>query len=83
MCVLMPESSQIRSLEPPIAATRFSEAVARASTPQNPLRVVDLRDSMPDELFFDYVHLNDEGRARFSAFLGQRLNEQVMAKSSQ
>jgi len=29
------------------------------------------------------VHLNDEGRARFSAYLGQRLNEQVMAKSSQ
>jgi len=80
MCVLMPESSQLRDLAPPIVATRFSEAVARTSTPQAPLRVIDLRDSMPDELFRDYAHLNDEGRSRFSALLGERLSDEPRAK---
>jgi hypothetical protein len=83
MFVLMPESSQLRSLAPPIAATRFSEAVAMASTPRAPVRVVDLRDLMPDEFFYDYAHLNDEGRSRLSELFGERISDQPVAKVSQ
>jgi hypothetical protein len=79
----MPESSQLRNLAPPIVATRFSEAVARASTAQAPLQVIDLRESMPDELFRDYAHLNDEGRSRISALLGERLSDEPRAQTSQ
>lgn len=75
VCVLMPEGSQFRSLCPPIIAARFAEAVAAASTPQNPLQVVDMRASMPDAVFYDYVHLNQEGRLRFSRLLATRLSD--------
>jgi hypothetical protein len=76
MCVLMPESAPLRGLAPPIAQTRFAEAIARVSTPQNPVRVIDLRDSMPDEDYFDYTHLSPQGRARFCAWLGSRIGNQ-------
>jgi len=70
VCVLMPETSQLRQLDPTIASTRFAETIARISTPENPLRVVDLRDFMPDDVFFDYTHLNPEGRVQFCKVLG-------------
>jgi hypothetical protein len=73
VCVLMPESSQLRQIVPPIAQTRFAQAVARVSTPENPLRVIDLREAMPDDVYFDYTHLNPDGRVRFCTSFGGRL----------
>jgi hypothetical protein len=76
VCVLMPEGSEFRSWSPPIVAARFADAIAGAATPENPLRVVDMRQSMPDDVFYDYVHLNNEGRRRFSTLLVTRLADQ-------
>jgi hypothetical protein len=76
ICVLMPETSQLRHLAPPIADTRFADTVAAISTPQNPLRVIDLRGMMPDDVYFDYTHLNPEGRAQFCKELGARVSDQ-------
>jgi hypothetical protein len=71
ICVLMPESSQFRALYPPVVVNGFGAAVAAASTPGRPVPVIDLRESMPDEMFYDYSHLNAAGRLEFSARLGR------------
>jgi hypothetical protein len=64
VCVLLPESSKFRRLYPPSASRQF-EAEAKNQS----LEVFDLRDSMPDDLFYDYTHLNQQGRERLSAEL--------------
>jgi hypothetical protein len=69
IAVLMPESSAFRALHPPIIAQRFQEALAQIAVADRPLKLINLRDSMPDNLFYDYVHLNQRGRQRLSELL--------------
>jgi hypothetical protein len=64
VCVLMPETSPMRPYT--AADAQFRRAVA--ALPQ-PMDVIDLRSSMPDELLHDYIHLNKAGRAKFSGLL--------------
>jgi hypothetical protein len=64
VCVLLPESSTFRRLYPPSASRQFAAEAKKQS-----LEVLDLRDSMPDDLFYDYTHLNQQGRERLSAEL--------------
>jgi hypothetical protein len=64
VCVLLPESSKFRRLYPPSASRQFAAEAKKQS-----LEVLDLQDSMPDDLFYDYSHLNQQGRERLSAEL--------------
>jgi len=66
--VLMPETSRLRALEPPIVNERFAQALAAASD-GTPLKVIDLRSAIPDELFWDDAHLNPQGRKQLSTLL--------------
>jgi len=66
--ILMPDHSKIRALYSPDLDRAFRQALAQIS-PAASLPVIDLRDSMPDDLFFDYWHLNPQGRREFSAKL--------------
>jgi lysophospholipase L1-like esterase len=60
----MPESSALRAIYPPVAQTEFDELAQKLR-----LQVVDLRASMPDDLFYDRAHLNAQGRQRLSSEL--------------
>jgi hypothetical protein len=64
--VLMPETSSFRAMQSPIMTLRFQEAAASVAGAGLPLRVIDLRNAMPDDLFYDYIHLNQRGRERLS-----------------
>lgn len=66
--VVLPESAALRALYPPIAAQRFQEAVEAAAAGR-PLPVIDLRAALPDEMYYDYIHPNAQGRAKISAML--------------
>lgn len=70
--VWLPESAQLRKRVPPEAAATFLEVVR--GSPEPPA-VVDLREALPEELFYDLVHPNREGRTRLTELLGERLDE--------
>jgi hypothetical protein len=72
--VLMPVTSDLRSWLPPEATQRMRELIDEVSVGR-PVRVIDLRDAMPDDAFADYAHLNPAGREVFSRLLAQRLSE--------
>ena len=63
--LLMPETTQLRSLEPP-EAHQALKAVLEKSFPAETVPVIDMRDSMKEEYFYDFSHLNWEGRKLFS-----------------
>ncbi|MBW2408941.1 MAG: hypothetical protein JRF72_04020 [Deltaproteobacteria bacterium] len=63
--VLMPESKPLRSQIPSQAFQTLLVDLKRAF-PIDTVPVVDMRDTMPDEYFYDYGHLNWAGRKRFS-----------------
>lgn len=65
LIVLMPESTQLRSLEPP-EALQALESVLENAFPAGTVPVIDMRDSMPEEYFYDFAHLNWAGRKLFS-----------------
>jgi hypothetical protein len=69
--VLMPERSEMRRLIPAVADRAFRVAVGRG----NSAAIVDLRDQVPDSMFYDYAHLNAGGRARVSTEMAARLSE--------
>lgn len=75
VCVLMPESSQLRSLYPSVLASQFADAIASASPPGDPLRVVDLRAAFSDDLFFDCTHLNADGRLQISKLFAKNFGD--------
>jgi hypothetical protein len=64
VCVLMPESPRLTPMYTPEVDASFRRAVA--SLDQR-LEVIDLRKLLPDEMFYDYIHLNSDGRDEFSA----------------
>lgn len=72
--VLMPEHSTLREAVPPVASTLFHDVLAayRAASGR-PLSMLDHRAAIDDAWFFDLAHLNREGRARYSDFLGRTL----------
>jgi hypothetical protein len=73
VCVLMPESSEYRSLySPPIDAV-FDQAL-RFSAQGQAIPVIDLRNALEDTFFYDYAHLNADGRGRLSAILPQTID---------
>jgi hypothetical protein len=70
VCLLMPESADYRALYSPPIATMFDEAL-RFSAHGQPIPVIDLRNALEDTLFYDYAHLNADGRRRLSEVLPQ------------
>jgi hypothetical protein len=65
LIVLMPEAARLRAMEPPEALQALN-AVLENAFPADTVPVIDMRDSMPEEYYFDFTHLNWEGRKRFS-----------------
>ena len=63
--LLMPEATQLRSLEPP-EAHQALKAVLENAFPAETVPIIDMRDSMKEEYFYDFSHLNWEGRKLFS-----------------
>ena len=63
--VLMPEAKHLRSRMPSEALQTLLTDLKNAF-PINTIPVIDMRDVMPDEYFYDYGHLNWAGRKRFS-----------------
>jgi hypothetical protein len=71
--VLMPVTSDLRGWLPPQAHQRMTELIDEVSVGRT-IRVIDLRDAMPDDAFADYAHLSPVGREAFSSLLAMRLN---------
>ena len=63
--LLLPEATQIRSMEPP-EALQALKAVLENAFPADTVPVIDMRDSMSEEYFYDFAHLNWAGRKLFS-----------------
>jgi hypothetical protein len=61
--VLMPESSQLRAVYPSYVDPYFRKAVADLNPPP---QVINLQNALPDEMLYDYDHVNTQGRARLS-----------------
>ena len=61
----MPQATQLRSMEPP-EALQALKAVLENAFPADTVPVIDMRDSMAEEYFYDFAHLNWEGRKLFS-----------------
>jgi hypothetical protein len=68
ICVLMPETSRLRAIYPPVVRQRFDEALAAASAGEK-VPFLDLRGDIPDDMFYDDAHLNPRGRHLFSTLL--------------
>jgi hypothetical protein len=66
--VLMPETSRLRSIYPPIVEQKFDDAL-NAAAAGILLKIIDMRGSIGDDLFWDDGHLNPQGRRLFSARL--------------
>jgi lysophospholipase L1-like esterase len=71
VCLLMPESSALRAMQPPVIAAAFNRALEAVAESSGPLRVIDLRQAMPEELFVDYGHMNEAGRQALSEKIPQ------------
>lgn len=71
--ILLPVTSDLRGWLPPEALSAMHELIDEVSVGR-PVRVIDLRDAMPDDAFADYAHLNPAGRAAFSSLLAERLS---------
>lgn len=69
--VLMPESEPLRERLPEEAERALVTAV-RSAAPQSP--VIDLRASVPEEEFWDRIHLYPKGRERLTRLLAERLS---------
>jgi hypothetical protein len=68
--VIMPEQTYLRRRVPASAREYLLNSLRY---PQDGLavEVLDLQDAVPDSMFFDYSHLNAEGRARLSGILAE------------
>jgi hypothetical protein len=65
--VLLPEHSAARRRIPDAAMVAFHGALAGG----DPVPVIDLRNRLPDPMFYDYAHVNAAGRARVTAVVGR------------
>lgn len=68
--VFMPESSSVRGRMPPEAEATFRRALV--GLPYQP-PIIDLRDRVPDAVFFDYTHPNPDGRPIISKLFMDQL----------
>ncbi|MGP0068055.1 MAG: hypothetical protein ACLQGP_31220 [Isosphaeraceae bacterium] len=72
--LVLPEESRLRAGIPEIAmkslATLLREDFGKDSPP-----VIDLRDAIPDDLFFDYIHLDPSGRQVLTKRFIEELNK--------
>jgi hypothetical protein len=66
--LITPQTSRLRPAYPPLVLSQFDQALAAASAGR-PLRVLDLRDSIPDDLFYDDAHVNTPGKRMFCRML--------------
>jgi hypothetical protein len=64
----MPEPSDLRRLAPPAALNALRAAAADAGAGA-PLPIIDLRDTLGDDCFYDNAHANQKGREQLSAVL--------------
>jgi hypothetical protein len=71
---LMPITSDLRSWPPPEAMIAFTALIDEVSVGRA-VRVIDLRQAMPDAAFADYAYLNPAGREVFSGIVAERLND--------
>jgi hypothetical protein len=74
LCLLMPESSDYRSLYSPRIDAMFDDALSLSAHGQA-IPVIDLRATLEDTLFYDYAHLNADGRRRLSELLPHRIDQ--------
>jgi hypothetical protein len=72
--VLLPITSDLRGWLPPQAGEQMMSLIDEVSVGR-PVRVIDLRDVMPDDVFADYAHLKPAGREVFSRLLAEHLND--------
>lgn len=72
--VLMPMSSELRDVLPGEADQRMRSLIDEVGAGRS-VRVVDMRDAMPDDAFFDYVHLTPAGREAFTQKLAEALKD--------
>lgn len=68
----MPQHSSLRELTPPEALVALSGPIEKAF-PGPEVRVIDLRDTLPDEFFLDPVHYSTDGRDRISSQLAPQI----------
>jgi len=73
VCLLMPESSEYRSLYSPAIEAMLDRAL-RLSAQDQGVSVIDLHNALEDILFYDYAHLNAEGRRRLSELLPRSID---------
>ena len=71
--VRMPVSSDLRGWLPSEADARMRALIDEISAGRS-VRVLDMRESMPDESFSDYAHLTPAGREVFTGLLADQMN---------
>ncbi len=72
--VLLPITSDLRGWLPVEAGQQMVSLIDEVSIGRS-VRVIDLREAMPDDAFADYAHLNPSGREVFSRLLADQLNK--------
>ena len=72
--VLLPETSTLRSGIPAEEVQFLFDSMTRRFSAAAPA-ILNFRDAMPDEMFSDYGHLSNAGRAKFSLQLVQALSD--------
>jgi len=70
--VIMPEPSTLRSRIPAEEERFLIDSMTQHFGSAAPA-ILNFREAMPDEIFSDYIHLNNAGRASFSLLLAQAL----------
>lgn len=70
--LLMPESAALRKLEPSTMMTVMNQLVDEERI-KHKIEVINAREAMSEDDFSDYIHLNPQGREKFSLWLAQQL----------
>ncbi|MBN4061061.1 hypothetical protein JYU15_01355, partial [bacterium AH-315-I18] len=76
LIMLMPEYSTLRQAVPAIALQRLKSNLKIAFGDTAP-QIIDMRESLPDELFSDISHVNSAGRAAYSKRIAPILARQM------
>ena len=77
LCVLLvPETKALRQAIPREADFCLSSILMRYRGPGGPV-LIDLVDSLPDDLFYDLVHLNADGRKELTTRLAPIMRERL------
>jgi hypothetical protein len=79
--VLLPEMARVREKIPREAERCLSSALAEAFGPDG-VDVIDLRDSLPDDLFFDPIHPDPEGKVLISRRLAGILKARLESRTA-